>query len=730
MHGLKIQMPTGEKTRIEDILEGFSSYQSNDKYLELIKRVYIFSATVHKGQLRYSGEPYLIHPLEVANILVDLKMDVYTICAGLLHDTIEDTLTTLGEIEKFFGKNIAFLVDGVTKIAKLSFNSAQEQEAETFRKMILAMAKDIRVIIIKLADRLHNMRTLDYLPKDKRRKIAQETRDIYAPFASRLGMGKIKWELEDIALKHLKSDIYYELKEKVERNRAEREQSINTIKQIVEKELQGLPIEAIVQGRPKHFYSIYRKMKTKNISFEEVFDLVGLRIITNTVKDCYTLLGLIHSLWKPIPGEFDDYIAMPKPNMYQSLHTAIIGHEGKPVEFQIRTKEMHKTAEEGIAAHWQYKEDGVKIDEKHKNYFVWLKQLLEWQQEVSDPKEFMEGMKMDLVPTEIYVFTPKGDIKALPIDATPVDFAYMIHSEIGNTCAGAKVNGKIVPLKYKLKTGDIVAITTSPKQTPSRDWLKFVKTQKAKQKIKKWLKEIERERSLQLGKELIDKGLRREGHSLAKATKSGKLAEIAKQLGFYNEDELFISTGYGKLSPNQVIHRILPPETLKGKKKLEAIIKKPFVKRRCGITVKGESDIMVNIAKCCNPVLGEKIIGFITLRRGISIHSADCPNVTKLSYNPDRIIEVEWNREPDSIFTVHLKITAHDRPGLLADISGKLSSNETNIVSLNARVTETGLAVNDLSIHVRDIKHLKKTIQMLKNIKGIIEIQRVKSRTL
>ena len=620
--------------RLEDIVERIQKYNP-DADVDLLRRAYIFSAKVHQGQTRLSGETYLNHPIEVAAILAGLKLDAATVAAGLLHDTIEDTTATPEEIKEMFGAEVAGLVDGMTKLSRMELQSREQREAENFRKMIVAMAKDIRVILIKLADRLHNMRTLKSLPPEKQRRIAQETIDIYAPLANRMGISKIKIELEDLSFMYLNPEIYEDLVRKVNKRRIERESYINELIEIVKQQLGEHGYKGEVKGRPKHFYSIYQKMLKQGIAFEDIYDLIAIRIITDTKVNCYAILGLIHSLWTPVPGRFKDFIGVPKSNLYQSLHTTIIGPKGERVEFQIRTEEMHRLAEEGIAAHWRYKERSA-ISLRDEKQYAWLRQLLEWQKDVPDAKEFMETVKGDLFPDVVYVFTPRGDVKELPLGSTPVDFAYSVHTDIGHQCVGAKVNGKIVPLKHELRNGDKVEVTTQTGHTPSRDWLKFVKTSRAKTRIKAWLKIDERRRSMLLGKELFEKELKKHELSPSKFLKSEELLGVAKELSQNSIDDLLAAIGYGKVSAHVVANKLAPDKVHiepVPKKSLKSFFKKPAAKPASGgMKISGMDNMLIHLSKCCNPVPGDKILGFITRGRGVSVHTADCPNIGDLTF--------------------------------------------------------------------------------------------------
>ncbi|SHM52691.1 GTP pyrophosphokinase [Caldanaerovirga acetigignens] len=699
--------------------------------LELVDRAYEFAKKAHDGQHRISGELYIFHPLEVAMILADLELDTITIAAGLLHDVVEDTEYTLEDITREFGGEIALLVDGVTKLGKLEFKTKEEQQAENLRKMFLAMAKDIRVILIKLADRLHNMRTLKYLPIDKQKEIAVETLEIFAPLAHRLGISKIKWELEDLAFRYLEPERYYELVEKVAKKRKEREEHINKMIAILEKKLDAAGIKAEIQGRPKHFYSIYKKMKEQNKSFEQIYDLTAVRIIVSSVRDCYAALGVVHTLWKPIPGRFKDYIAMPKPNMYQSLHTTVIDSSGEPLEIQIRTYEMHKTAEYGIAAHWRYKE-GNKSDNFDKK-LSWLREILDWQRDLRDAKEFMESLKIDLFSDEVYVFTPKGDVINLPAGSCPIDFAYRIHTDIGNRCIGAKVNGKIVPLDYKLKNGDIVEIITSAHSNgPSRDWLQFVKSTQAKNKIRQWFKKERREENINRGKEMLEKEAKRQGYDIYQLINQDFMDNLLKKLSFQNVDDLFASVGYGGISATQAVQRIIEEykknvRSDKGELESAKVEQKFRQKNKIfeGVKIDGVDNVLVKFSRCCNPVPGDKIVGYITRGRGVSIHRQDCPNVINNVYDKERLIEVKWDGFKEKSFPVEIEASGYDRPGMLSDVLDILGDMNTTIDSVNARASKNGIAVIDLILEITDKQHLDNIIQKLKKINGIFEVRRV-----
>jgi len=719
-------------TRLEEVIENLRRYQPQAD-TDIIWRAYLFVAKVHRGQRRLSGSPYLSHPIEVAYILTQLKQDPYAIAAGLLHDTIEDTYSTKEQILDQFGPEVELLVDGVTKISKMSFSTSEEQQAENFRKMILAMAKDIRVILIKLADRLHNMRTISFMSPTKQKEIAQETLDIYAPLANRLGIGWLKCELEDYSFQCLHPDIFQKLKAMVEKGKENRDKLIEKIKEIIMEELRKASIPGTVQGRTKHLYSIYRKMERQGIDFNKVYDLVGLRIITDCIKNCYAVLGIIHSLWRPIPGRFKDYIALPKANMYQSLHTTVIGPQGDQVEFQIRTEDMHKIAEEGIAAHWLYKEGGLGKEE-YKEKFVWLRHLLEWQQELKDPKEFMDTLKIDLFPEEVYVFTPKGEVKSFPYGATPVDFAYSIHTDIGNQCVGAKVNHRIVPLNYKLKNGDIVEILTNPHHTPSRDWLKFVKTSRARNKIRAWLKAEQKERSKELGREILEKQVLKYGREPSSLLKTKELSEIARRFNYPSADELLIALGFGKITARQIISELIPPEEIERyeKEKQLSSLTKPSKRSgdsaiEQGIKVKGLEDVLVRFAKCCSPVPGDNIVGYITRGRGISIHTQECSSMAELGRDIARRIEVEWENKVENAYPVRINIETEDQPGLLSKISSAIAAWDVNITWANVETFKDKTAVLDFDIEIKDLDHLNKVINAIKGIKGVYKVERIRN---
>jgi GTP pyrophosphokinase len=718
--------------RFENLLEKVRRY-SSDADVELLRRAYVFSALEHKGQVRHSGEPYLVHPLEVADFLADMKLDVVAVAAGLLHDVVEDTLTTPERIAELFGREIAHVVEGVTKIGAIPFSSSEERQAENFRKMLLAMVDDIRVILVKLADRLHNMRTLHHLPEERRLKIAQETLDIYAPIANRLGMSKVKNELEELSFKYLEPKVYESLRVKVEAKRKTVEGTIEDLNRNVAAKLAEAQVPVLhIDGRIKRLYSIHLKLKRQKIDLDRVYDFVALRVITPSIKDCYASLGIIHQIWSPVPGRIKDFIAMPRPNGYQSLHTSVISDLGFPFEVQIRTEEMHRRAEEGIAAHWKYKEGRVG-DQRDERYFQWLRQLLEVQQEIRDPQEFLQNLKIDLYPEEVYIFTPKGEVRSLPRGATPVDFAYSIHTDVGNLCVGARVNGKMVPLRTRLQNGDIVEIVTQAGHKPSRDWLTFVVTSRARNKIKHVLQAEERERSIELGRRVFEKEARRFDLNPKTLIESEELAKVALEYGGQKPEELLAQIGYGKVSARSLLQRLVPQDQLKEKPPESPVVS--VVKRvlRPGsvnggdkIKVRGIDDLMVFRAKCCNPIRGEKIVGYITRGKGVSVHSANCSNVLNLMFDPERRIDVEWDKatSDQAPYTVRLTMHVEDRRGMLAEISAKVSDINTNITNMEARTGDDHQARIDMTVEISDVKHLEKVIKSIKGVQGVLGVER------
>jgi guanosine-3',5'-bis(diphosphate) 3'-pyrophosphohydrolase len=713
--------------RFEDLIEKVRA-NTPDADVELLRKAYVFSALEHKGQVRHSGEPYLVHPLEVANILADMRLDVVAIASGLLHDVVEDTLTTIERIEELFGPEVAHVVEGVTKLGAIPFSSSEERQAENFRKMLLAMVDDIRVIMVKLADRLHNMRTLDHLPEERRLRIAQETLDIYAPIANRLGMSKVKNELEELAFKATEARAYASLKAKVENKRRVTEGVIEELKRTIRLKLDEARIPVLeIEGRIKRLYSIFLKLRRQKIEIEQVYDLVAIRIVTDSVKDVYAVLGIIHQTWQPIPGRIKDFIAMPRPNGYQSLHTSVVSDRGLPFEVQVRTRDMHRIAEEGIAAHWKYKEGriGAQPDEQ---YFRWLRQLIEWQQEVRDPHEFIQNLKIDLYPEEVYCFTPRGEVKALPRGATPIDFAYAIHTDIGHQCVGARVNGNMVPLRNRLKNGDIVEIVTAVGHKPSRDWLSFVQTSRAKQKIRHYIQAEEKARSIELGRKIFEKEARRFDVG-AKQLTDVTLLKVGQEHGYPKLDDLYAAMGYGKVSAKFVLGKIVgldaltekPPET-----GLASMVKRVLRPGADRIKVKGIDDLLVVRARCCNPIRGEKIVGYISRGKGVSVHSVSCANVVNLMYDPDRRIDVEWDTAEQGAgpFTVRLAVQVEDKKGMLAAVSTKVSGMNTNIRSMEATTADQRGRI-DMTVEISDMKHLEKVIKSIRGVSGVIDVERI-----
>lgn len=696
--------------------------------LTIVEKAYNYAEKAHQGQYRFSGEPFIEHPLGVALILAELELDIISVSGALLHDVVEDTEISSEDIKNEFGEEVALLVDGVTKLTRLKFKTKEERQAESLRKMFIAMAEDIRVILIKLADRLHNMRTLRYLGKEKRIAKAKETLEIYAPLAHRLGISRLKWELEDLAFRFLDRDMYYEIAKKLTANRAQREKDIQNALEILGEKFTDIHLEAEIYGRPKHLYSIYHKMRKKEIDFNEIYDLTAIRIIVDTVRECYEVLGIVHEIWKPIPGRFKDYIAMPKSNMYQSLHTTVIGPNGDPLEIQIRTTEMHKTAEYGIAAHWRYKE-GKSKDKAFEEKLSWLRQLLEWQKDLQEPHEFMEALKIDLFEDEVFVFTPKGDVVSLPRDATSVDFAFRIHTEVGYSCVGAKVNGKIKPLEYRLNNGDIVEIQTSNVSAgPSRDWLKYVKTSKARSKIKYWFKQQERDEIVQRGKELIEKELKRRHIKLKDNEKQEEFGRLAKKMGKNNADELLELIGYNQIGPQQIINRLKIVQENKEysldqvKEISKRTTKKPIDK---GIRVKGVNDLLVRLARCCNPVPGDSIQGFITRGRGVSVHRSDCPNLKSLiEIEEDRLIPVNWDNKRNESYQVILAIEAFNKKALLNDITTLIKEEQVNLSSVVARTDKYNRAHIELSLELSSLEHMRDIMKKLEQISGILSVDR------
>ena len=699
-----------------------------------VTKAYQLAEEAHKDQRRVSGEPYILHPLAVAQILADMKIDTTTITASLLHDVVEDTSYTLDDLKKMFGKEVAFLVDGVTKLSRLNYRTKEDQQLNSMRKMFLAMAKDVRVVVIKLADRLHNMRTLRYMRSDKQKRIAQETLEIFAPLAHRLGIFNIKWELEDLSFRYLEPDKYYDLVDQMKQKRHVREEIVNEAIDVLKKALDEAHIHCEINGRPKHFYSIYKKMKKDNRDLNQVYDLFAIRVIVDDVKDCYGVLGIVHSLWKPLPYRFKDYIAMPKPNNYQSLHTTVIGTRGQPVEIQIRTWEMHRIAEYGVAAHWRYKEGNQTankdaFDEK----MGWLRNLLEWQ-DTSNPKEFVNALKLDAFSDEVFVFSPRGDVIDLPQGAIPIDFAYRIHTDVGHRCVGAKINGKIVPLDYKLKNGDIVEIITSKVGKPSLDWLNIVGSSESRSKIRSWFKKENREENIAKGLDALERECKRLGHDWKALNVGGRLGRVAKQMNAGSEDDLVAAVGYGGFAVNTVLIKLLElhkKDLQKQEEKTNSLAaleklktKKPVKHNGTGILVKGEPGLLVRLAKCCSPVPGDPIIGFITRGRGVSVHRADCPNVTHGQNDVDRLIDVEWDYDGNERFEVNMEIVAYDRTGIMAEIMATLAEMKISILSVNAKTSDTKNVTIHMGISIKDLAQFEFVATKIRRLKDVYAVER------
>lgn len=713
------------------LIEIIKSYQP-DETCENIRKAYELADEAHKEQKRVNGDPYILHPLAVAEILADMEIDTTTITASLLHDVVEDTEYMLEDIERIFGKEVAFLVDGVTKLNRLDYRTKEDQQVNSMRKMFLAMAKDIRVVVIKLADRLHNMRTLKYMRSEKQKRIAQETLEIYAPLAHRLGIFNIKWELEDLSFRYMEPDKYYDLVDQMKEKRKVREEIVNEAIDVLKKTLTESSISFEINGRPKHFYSIYKKMKKDNRDLSQIYDLYAIRVIVDTVQDCYGVLGIVHSLWKPLPYRFKDYIAMPKPNNYQSLHTTVIGTRGQPVEIQIRTWDMHHIAEYGVAAHWRYKEGRASqkatgFDEK----MGWLRNLLEWQ-DTSNPQEFVNALKLDAFSDEVFVFTPRGDVIDLPQGAIPIDFAYRIHTDVGHRCVGAKVNGKIVPLDYALKNGDIVEVITSKTGKPSLDWLKIVGSSESRSKIRNWFKKENREENIEKGSAALEKECKRLGHDWKLVSHSGRIAKVAKQMNAGTEDDLLAAVGYGGFAVNTVLIKLLELhkelDRVDDEQNEKSLIEKLKPRKasghnHSGVLVKGESGLLVRLSKCCSPVPGDPIIGFVTRGRGVSVHRADCPNV-RLDEDVDRLIDVEWDYGMSESFEVNMEISAYDRTGMIADIMAALAEMKISITSINAKVSETKSVTIHLGISIKDLAQFEFVATKIRRLKDVYKVQR------
>jgi len=721
-------------TKYRDLMKRMQENRPHDD-LSIVKKAYDYSLKHHEGQTRASGEPYLVHPLEVALVLAEMKMDQVAVAAGLLHDSVEDTSVTIQDIRQEFGEQVAHIVEGVTKISKIDFVTREEQQAENLRKMMLAMVDDIRVVLIKLADRLHNMRTLEHLPPERQQRIADETLEIYAPIAHRLGMGKIRGELEDLGFRFLDPVGYEQVEKAINARRKQGEAFLSKMQQIITDKLKEAGIQAHVESRIKRLYSVHKKLQKQHISVDQVYDLYAMRVITRSLQDCYAVLGIIHNLWRPVPGRIKDFIAMPRPNFYQSLHTSVITEEGTPFEIQIRTEEMHKMAEEGIAAHWKYKDGPVSAQDEQR--LAWLRQVVEWQRDVSDPNEFLSTLKVDLYPEEVYTFTPKGKVVVLPRDATPIDFAYTIHTEVGHTCVGAKVNGRMVPLRHKLHSGDIVEILTQPGHKPSRDWLGLVKSSRSRNKIKHWLNVHQRERAIEIGKKLIEKEARKYRIAL-KEIKDEDLMKVASGYGLGRAEDLMAGIGYGKYSARQVLARLLPAgatPTIAGDIEAEGLTSQPgaiasVVRRVFGdhnaITVRGQGDMLVYRARCCNPIRGEGIVGYITRGKGVAVHSVNCPNVTNLLYEPERKIDVEWARDDTTPTAYPVKLTVYcdDRFGMLKSITGVIGDAKSNIRNIAAHTANSQASV-EIVLDISDLKHLEQIIVGLRKIPGVHEVQRL-----
>ncbi len=711
---------------IEELIKKIKTYNPElDE--EMLRKAYNLANEHHKEQKRNSGEDYIIHPLNVAMILADMNMDTPTIIAGLLHDTIEDTDVTYDDIKTMFREEIADLVDGVTKLKKLSYKTKQEKQAENIRKMVLAMAKDIRVIIVKLADRLHNMRTLEYMTDAKKKEKALETLEIYAPIADRLGMSRIKWELEDSSLRYLDPENYYQLMDMVNKRRNEREDLINSIIDTLKENLDNVNIESDIHGRPKNFYSIYKKMKIKGKAFDEIYDLSAIRVLVEDIKDCYGTLGVVHTLWKPIPGRFKDYIAMPKPNNYQSLHTTVIDDNGETFEVQIRTYKMHQTAEYGIAAHWKYKSGATKSTSFDEN-LTWLRQLLEWQKDLNDPNDFIETLKIDFFADEVFVFTPNGDVINLPEGSTPIDFAYRIHSAIGNTCTGAKINGRIVPLDYVLKSGDIIEIITNSNSGPSKDWLKIVKSNQAKKKIQQYFKVKDRDKNIERGRDSLEREAKKLGYKVNDILKEEWLEDIIGKLSISSLDDLYAGIGFGSITINQVFSKltdIFKKVNKTGVPIINPVQHKPRKVSQDGIILKDIDNVKVRFAKCCNPVPGDDVVGYITIGRGVSVHRADCTNIKNM-INSDKIVDVYWDTEEGASYSTEIEVRAFDKKNVISDVASKINDMNLYMHSLNARVDKDKDLYLDIVVDIKSKEDLNKILGKIKKITNVIDAYRVK----
>ncbi len=720
-------------TRFRDLLKIARTNRPADD-LDIIRHAYEFSLEHHTGQQRASGEPYLVHLLEVAILLAEMKLDTTAIAAGLLHDSVEDTTVTTEEIKANFGEQVAHIVEGVTKISKIDFASREEAQAENVRKMMLAMVDDIRVVLIKLADRLHNMRTLQHLSPERQLKIAKETLEIYAPLAHRLGMGKVRGELEDLSFPYVDPVGYKMVCEQVEAVRKDGERALEQMATTIRQKLHEANVDVVrVDSRIKRMYSIYQKMQKQKISVDQMYDLMALRIITNSVTECYAVLGIIHNAWRPVPGRIKDFIAMPRPNLYQSLHTTVIAEDGRPFEVQIRTEEMHKMAEEGIAAHWKYKDGPISARDEQR--LAWLRQVVEWQREMADPSEFLSTLKIDLYPEEVYTFTPKGRVVILPREATPIDFAYTVHTEVGHSCVGAKVNGRIVPLRSKLRSGDIVEVMTQAGHNPSRDWLGIVKSSRARQKIKHWLNIHQRERAIEIGRKLIEKEARKYRIAL-KDIKDPELLKAAVEYGVTKVDDLMAGIGYGKYSARSVLAKLSPGSNLQPGEEHQGVasaVKRAFGSDSSALTVLGTDDLLVYRARCCNPIRGEEIVGYVTRGKGVAVHSKVCSNVQNLMYEPERRLAVEWSHKEPRIagsqaYPVKLVVSSDDRPGMITQISAVISGEDANIRHIEAK-TGGPLATIDIIFETRDVNHLNRIITGIRRIQGVHDVERVQKLT-
>lgn len=714
---------------LTELVERVRSYQPGAD-VDLITRAYEYGEKAHEGQTRKSGDPYFSHPTAVAGVITGLKLDTASVCAGLLHDVVEDTIATTEDIEREFGEEVAFLVDGVTKLSKINFASKEDRQAENFRKMLVAMARDIRVLLVKLCDRLDNMRTLEFMKPEAQDRIARETMEIYAPLANRLGIARFKSELEDLSFRYVEPQAYADLEKKIQTTKAERDRYISEVCKILAGKLaeQGFPAD--VTGRAKHLYSIWRKMQSQQCDFDQVYDVIAFRVLVESVGDCYATLGVIHSQWTPVPGRFKDYVALPKPNMYQSLHTTAIGPGRERIEIQIRTHDMHRVAEQGIAAHWKYKErNSGGIDPKDAARFGWLRQLMEFQKDLTDPAEFLESVKVDLFQDEVYVFTPKGDVRVFPRGSTPIDFAYAIHSKVGEHCSGARVNGAIAPLRYKLRNGDLVEVMTSPHQQPSKDWLDFVVTGRARSKIRTHLRTEQRERSLKLGRELLEKEMHGRGMSLSRLSKTDEeMRKVTERFGVSSGDELFVSLGYGKISARSVTEFLAPaedgdePPASIREGRIESLVRKVTGKNAPGIRLNGIDDVLVRYTKCCNPLPGDEIIGFITRGRGVTVHRRNCPKA--FDTDPDRRVEISWDARAKINRPVQVKVMATNRPGILATVGQTFHEQGINISEATCRAGDDGRALNTFTFLCSDLAQLKNVIRQLQRIPGVMSVER------